>query len=82
MRELRFNPPLTGQWIMVSAERKKRPPWRPKNFCPPFCPGTEETGYGWEVLLLPNRFPMLSFEPLSRRKLSSTKRRGPLASAA
>ncbi|MCD6140954.1 MAG: galactose-1-phosphate uridylyltransferase [Thermococcus sp.] len=58
MRELRYNP-LLGQWIMVSAEREKRP-WRPKDFCP-FCPGGEETGYGWEVLLLPNRFPMLSF---------------------
>ena len=59
MRELRYNP-LTGQWIMVSSTRKKRP-WRPKDFCP-FCPGNEETGYGWEVLLLPNRFPMLSFD--------------------
>ncbi len=58
MRELRYNP-ITGQWVMVSAVRRKRP-WRPKNFCP-FCPGAEETGYGWEVLLLPNRFPMLSF---------------------
>lgn len=79
MRELRFNP-LTGQWIMVSAERKKRP-WRPKNFCP-FCPGTEETGYGWEVLLLPNRFPMLSFEAPKPEKVEFYKRRGPLASAA
>jgi UDPglucose--hexose-1-phosphate uridylyltransferase len=59
MRELRYNP-LTGQWIMVSAVRKKRP-WRPKNFCP-FCPGSEETGYGWEVLILPNKFPMLDFK--------------------
>lgn len=59
MRELRYNP-LLGQWVMVSAEREKRP-WRPKDFCP-FCPGGEETGYGWEVLLLPNRFPMLSFD--------------------
>ncbi|ASJ08938.1 galactose-1-phosphate uridylyltransferase [Thermococcus siculi] len=58
MRELRFNP-LTGQWVMVSAVRKERP-WRPEGFCP-FCPGNEETGYGWEVLLLPNRFPMLDF---------------------
>ncbi|WP_087035650.1 galactose-1-phosphate uridylyltransferase [Thermococcus litoralis] len=59
MRELRYNP-LTGQWIMVSAVRRNRP-WRPRDFCP-FCPGTEETSYGWEVLLLPNRFPMLSFD--------------------
>ncbi|MFA4701564.1 galactose-1-phosphate uridylyltransferase [Pyrococcus kukulkanii] len=59
MRELRYNP-ILGQWIMVSAVRKKRP-WRPKNFCP-FCPGAEETGYGWEVLLLPNKFSVLSFD--------------------
>ncbi|ASA77251.1 galactose-1-phosphate uridylyltransferase [Thermococcus sp. 5-4] len=59
MRELRYNP-LTGQWVMVSAARRKRP-WRPRDFCP-FCPGNEETGYGWKVLLLPNRFPMLSFD--------------------
>lgn len=71
MRELRFNP-LTGQWIMVSAERKKRP-WRPKDFCP-FCPGTEETGYGWEVLLLPNRFPMLSFEAPKPEKVEFYKK--------
>ncbi|USS40607.1 galactose-1-phosphate uridylyltransferase [Thermococcus aggregans] len=59
MRELRYNP-ILGQWVMVSAVRKNRP-WRPKNFCP-FCPGSEETGYGWEVLLLPNRFSVLSFD--------------------
>ena len=58
MRELRYNP-LTGQWVMVSASRRNRP-WRPRNFCP-FCPGGEETGEGWEVLLLPNRFPVLDF---------------------
>ncbi len=56
MRELRYNP-LIGQWIMVSSVRKKRP-WRPKNYCP-FCPGAEETGYGWDVLVLPNRYPVL-----------------------
>lgn len=59
MRELRYNP-LTGQWIMVSSIRKERR-WRPANYCP-FCPGTEETGYGWDVLVLSNKFPALSFE--------------------
>ncbi|WP_461864336.1 galactose-1-phosphate uridylyltransferase [Thermococcus sp.] len=58
MRELRYNP-LLGQWVMVSAVRKKRP-WRPDNFCP-FCPGTDETGYGWDVLVLPNKYPVLDF---------------------
>ncbi|RLE92859.1 MAG: galactose-1-phosphate uridylyltransferase [Thermoprotei archaeon] len=54
--ELRWNPVL-GAWIIVAAKRQKRP-WRPKDYCP-FCPGAEETGYGWEVLALPNKFPAL-----------------------
>jgi len=55
INELRWNP-LLGSWIIVSARRKKRP-WRDVK-CP-FCPGAEETGYGWEVLVLDNRFPAL-----------------------
>ncbi|MFP3231110.1 MAG: galactose-1-phosphate uridylyltransferase [Acidilobus sp.] len=57
MRELRYNP-LTGQWIMVSSVRAQRR-WRPQGYCP-FCPGAEETGYGWDVLVLPNRYAVLS----------------------
>lgn len=57
MRELRYNP-FTGQWIMVSSVRSQRR-WRPEGYCP-FCPGAEETGYGWDVLDLPNRFAVLS----------------------
>ncbi|MGC8567008.1 MAG: galactose-1-phosphate uridylyltransferase [Caldisphaera sp.] len=59
MRELRYNP-LTGQWIMVSSIRKERR-WRPQNYCP-FCPGAEETGYGWDTLVLLNKFAVLSFD--------------------
>ncbi|WP_048816760.1 galactose-1-phosphate uridylyltransferase [Caldisphaera lagunensis] len=59
MRELRYNP-ITGQWIMVSSVRRERR-WRPTNYCP-FCPGAEETGYGWDTLVLLNKFAVLSFE--------------------
>jgi len=57
LRELRYNP-LTGQWIMVSSVRAQRR-WRPQGYRP-FCPGAEETGYGWDVLVLPNRYAVLS----------------------
>ncbi|RLE98133.1 MAG: galactose-1-phosphate uridylyltransferase [Thermoprotei archaeon] len=53
--ELRWNP-LLGSWIIVSSGRKRRP-WR-RGECP-FCPGSPETGYGWEVLTLDNRYPAL-----------------------
>jgi UDPglucose--hexose-1-phosphate uridylyltransferase len=58
--ELRFDP-ILGEWVMVSNIREERP-WRPSGYCP-FCPGAEETGYGWDVLVLRNRFPMLSPNP-------------------
>ena len=53
--ELRWNP-ILGEWIIVASKRETRP-WRPKT-CP-FCPGSEETGYGWKIKVLPNRFPAL-----------------------
>ncbi|MCY0868145.1 MAG: galactose-1-phosphate uridylyltransferase [Desulfurococcus sp.] len=53
--ELRWNP-LLGCWIIVSSGRAGRP-WR-SGGCP-FCPGAPETGYGWDVLVLGNRFPAL-----------------------
>ncbi len=55
--ELRWDPVL-GEWVMVSSIREERP-WHPDVSCP-FCPGAEETGYGWDVLLLENKYPMLS----------------------
>lgn len=42
---------------MVSDIRRARP-WQPSNYCP-FCPGAPETGYGWDVLVLENKYPML-----------------------
>ncbi|ABL78511.1 galactose-1-phosphate uridylyltransferase [Thermofilum pendens] len=54
--ELRWNPVL-GCWVIVSSSRARRP-WRRVEKCP-FCPGSEETGYGWDVLVLDNKFPAL-----------------------
>jgi len=61
VQELRWDP-ILGEWVMVSNIRESRP-WQPKDFCP-FCPGAPETGYGWDVLILKNKYPMLSEEPL------------------
>ncbi len=53
--ELRWNP-LLGLWNIVSSKRKTRP-WREEK-CP-FCPGSRELGYGWDVKVLDNMFPAL-----------------------
>jgi galactose-1-phosphate uridylyltransferase, family 1 len=58
--ELRWDP-ILGEWVMVSSVRRARP-WLPSGYCP-FCPGAPETGYGWSVLVLENRYPMLSPNP-------------------
>ncbi len=61
VQELRWDPTL-GEWVMVSNIRDLRP-WQPQDFCP-FCPGTPETGFGWDILILRNKFPMLNEEPI------------------
>ncbi|MGB9704292.1 MAG: galactose-1-phosphate uridylyltransferase [Pyrobaculum sp.] len=53
--------PLTGEYILVSPHRLGRP-WQPEGTCP-FCPGAPETGFGWDVLLLPNKYPVVTREP-------------------
>ncbi len=55
--------PILEEWVLVSNVREVRP-WRPSGSCP-FCPGAPETGYGWRVLFLENRFPMLVPNPPS-----------------
>ena len=57
--ELRWDP-ILEEWVAVSNIREERP-WRPSG-CP-FCPGSPETGSGWSVVVLENRFPMLVPEP-------------------
>ncbi|MBP1448962.1 MAG: galactose-1-phosphate uridylyltransferase, partial [Thermoproteus sp.] len=57
MNEIRQDP-TTGDWILVAPRRLSRP-WQPEGFCP-FDPGAPETGRGWDVLLLPNRYPVVS----------------------
>lgn len=65
VQELRWDPTL-GEWVMVSNIRDLRP-WQPQEFCP-FCPGAPETGSGWNVLILENRYPMLSIKPYLPRE--------------
>ena len=62
--ELRWNP-ILGSWVIVSSKRKSRP-WR-SGACP-FCPGAPETGHGWEVLVLENKYPSLKLDAKTSRK--------------
>ena len=58
--EIRKNP-TTGEHILVAPHRLQRP-WQPQGFCP-FCPGMPETGHGWDVLVLANRYPVVTPNP-------------------
>jgi UDPglucose--hexose-1-phosphate uridylyltransferase len=83
MPELRKDP-VTGRWVIISTERRKRPsdfrlenrPFEPASFCP-FCEGNEPytprevlsyrrggnaNGPGWDVRVVPNKFPALEVE--------------------
>ncbi|MEM1966559.1 MAG: galactose-1-phosphate uridylyltransferase [Nitrososphaerota archaeon] len=59
VNEIRWHP-LLGTWVIVASGRATRP-WRDAT-CP-FCPGAPETGYGWDVISLDNRYPSLSTSP-------------------
>ncbi|MCS7145422.1 MAG: galactose-1-phosphate uridylyltransferase [Nitrososphaerota archaeon] len=58
--EIRWHP-LLGTWNIVASGRATRP-WRDVK-CP-FCPGAPETGEGWDVISLDNRYPSLSTTPV------------------
>lgn len=60
MAELRYNP-LLDDFVMVSADRSKRPDM-PKDFCP-FCPGSGKVPEDYDVLKYDNDFPILSKNP-------------------
>jgi len=60
INEVRWNP-LLGTWVIVASGRAMRP-WRDVE-CP-FCPGSPETGYGWDVISLDNKYPSLTTEPV------------------
>jgi UDPglucose--hexose-1-phosphate uridylyltransferase len=82
--ELRKDP-VTGRWVIISTERRKRPsdfrldriPAIRDEYCP-FCPGHEDltppevlasrsngaapNGPGWDLRVVPNKFPALQVE--------------------
>ncbi len=83
MPELRKDP-VIGRWVIIASERSKRPMDFPHErsaprggFCP-FCPGNEEKtppeiltlggDNGWQVRVVPNKFPALVIEGDLKRK--------------
>ncbi|UPT67766.1 MAG: galactose-1-phosphate uridylyltransferase [Sphingobacteriales bacterium JAD_PAG50586_3] len=74
MSELRYNP-LLNSWVIHAAARQNRP-HLPKDFCP-FCPGSSQVPYDYDVLVYKNDFPVLSNDPVAVKEhphpLYSTK---------
>lgn len=58
--EIRKNP-FTQEYTLVSPHRLRRP-WQPADFCP-FCPGAPEAGHGWKIMLLQNKYPVVTKTP-------------------
>ncbi len=59
MLERRFNP-ITGEWVMISSSRQKRPTL-PKDACP-ICPGVLELPDDYDLVSFENRFPALRID--------------------
>ena len=57
MFEIRFNP-IAGEWVVVAAERMKRPVL-PSDSCP-FCPGVGQTPADYDVFVYQNDYPSMS----------------------
>ncbi|MBN2209317.1 MAG: galactose-1-phosphate uridylyltransferase [Candidatus Coatesbacteria bacterium] len=57
MFEIRFNP-IAGEWVIIAAERMKRPVL-PAGSCP-FCPGVGKTPANYDVLVYQNDFPSMT----------------------
>ncbi|NMP22865.1 galactose-1-phosphate uridylyltransferase [Sulfobacillus harzensis] len=60
MAEIRYNP-LLDEWVMVAANRQKRPAMEGAQ-CP-FCPGSGQVPEDYQVLSYANDFPVLSIHP-------------------
>src|ERR1019366_4289039 len=66
--ELRRDP-VTGRWVIISTDRAKRPSdflresvhIQGQGFCP-FCHGGATNSPGWNVRVVPNKFPALGIE--------------------
>lgn len=57
MSTIRWNPML-GEWVIVTPKRAERP-FQDSSIECPFCPNREETGQGWDVLTLDNKYSAL-----------------------
>ncbi len=61
MQELRFNP-MTGEWVMISSDRRSRPIHSDFKGCP-LCPGNLELEQNYDLAVFENRFPALMHHP-------------------
>jgi len=57
MFEIRFNP-IAGEWVIVAAQRMKRPVL-PTDSCP-FCPGVGKTPRDYDVFVYQNDYPSMT----------------------
>ena len=57
MFEIRYNP-IAGEWVVVAAQRMKRPVL-PTDSCP-FCPGVGKTPSDYDVFVYQNDYPSMT----------------------